>query len=197
LRNVFYSASNKEYVSCDGRILLVEKTNDAFGKNMMFNPVTCQSCDDQDGAGVNSYPFYERMIPDYPEVTFKSYKLFKRKAGFKDIAKDVIFSVLGIKRFSSIKLIDTAIRFISENGRNFKVHADSKEKPIMFESKGRTAVVMPIRDVSKEKYLEISSGTEYSPKTEKTKTTTVFVATNANGDIVGAFFGKARRRNRK
>ena len=192
LKNVFYSSKNKEYVSCNGHILLIEKTDEEYENDTMFNPITGFPCDDQNEAGVFNYPNYRRVIPENPEVTFKSYKIFKRKVNKKTIAKDIISFCFSDKEIIFNKqYIDTAISFVSETGK-YIVYADSDRGPVLFVSEGRKALVMPIvpKQSLNEEYLEISSGAEYFPKVEKTKAKEIFIAFNKAGEIVGAYSSK-------
>ena len=191
LQNVFYSADHKEFVSCNGFILLIEKTDKDFDKNLMFNPVTCQPCEDQEKAGVHIFPDYERLIPDNPEVTFELYKIFTRTVRSKKTPKNVISFRFGEKEiFFNKEIIDTAICFVSETGK-YTVHADSDHDTVVLKSNGREAVVMPLNGgIFNGGYLEISSGVEYLPKAEKTKATTIFIAKNKDGEIIGAYSEK-------
>lgn len=183
LQNVFYSAKNKEFVSCNGFILLIEKTDKDFDKNTMFNSVTCQPCEDQEKAGVQIFPDYERVIPENHEVTFESYKIFTRTVCSKKTPKNVISFRFDDKEiFFNKDIIDTAICFVSETGK-YTVYADSDHDPVVFKSEGREAVAMPLNGgILNGGYLEISSGFEYLPKAEKTKSTTIFIAKNKDGE---------------
>ena len=189
LENVFYSAENKEFVSTNGHVLLIEKTDFKRKNNAMFNPVTCQPCEDQEKAGVKAFPDnYRSVIPKNPEVKFESYKIFKRKNLSKAWAKDIISFRFGKKEIIFNKqYIDTAILFVSEVG-SYKVYADNEEKAVVLESNGRKAAVMPIRGgVSDFNYLEIASGAEYSPKGKKIKTEKIFVVIDKDGNVKCAY----------
>lgn len=187
LENVFFSAENKEFVSTNGHVLLIEKTDKDFGKNTMFNPVTCQPCEDQDKAGIKLFPDYRRVIPENPEVKFESYNIFKRKNRSRNWAKDIISFRFGNKEIIFNKqYIDTAIRFVSEIGL-YKVYADNDENAVVFEATGRKAAVMPIRGGVSDNYLEIASGVEYSPKGKKIKTEKIFVVIDKDGNVKCAY----------
>lgn len=187
--NVFYSAENKEFVSTNGHVLLIEKTDKDFKQDMMFNPVTCQPCEDQEEAGVKAFPDnYRSVIPKNPEVRFEYYKIFKRKYRSRNWAKDIISFRFGKKEIIFNKqYIDTAILFVSEVG-SYKVYADNEEKAVVFESNGRKAAVMPMKiHISDFNYLEISSGVEYLPKGKKIKTEKIFVVIDKNGNVKCAY----------
>lgn len=188
LENVFYSAENKEFVSTNGHVLLIEKTDFKRKNNVMFNPVTCQPCEDQGKAGVKIFPDYRRVIPKNPEVKFESYKIFKRKNRSRNWAKDIISFRFGDKEIIFNKqYIDTAILFVSEVG-SYKVYADNEEKAVVFESNGRKAAVMPMWiHISDFNYLEIASGVEYSPKGKKIKTEKIFVVIDKDGNVKCAY----------